>query len=112
MFLRQWLQFAKEMWSHRNDFLHIKSAQRNRQQQEEEINGKVISQFHLGTQDLPKQDQYHILDNEIEKILGMDIKRKSQWVENVECARRKRRKVESAEMSRMRRFLREWCRGS
>lgn len=99
VFLRQWFLFSKVMWSHRNDFLHLKSAQRTRLEKEQEVNTSVVQQFQLGTVGLALSDQFRISDTSVEKVLVMDIKRKAHWVDNVVCARTKRRRIESIKMT-------------
>ena len=107
-FLRLWLSFAKDLWSHCNDFLHHKSNLQKRQEREMEVNVSVVAQFGKGVEGLMEKDVHLINDTNIETVLSMDVKKKTQWVDNKVSTRRKRARVESTEMARMRRFLRDW----
>ena len=108
LFMRLWLQFLRDQWEHRNDHLHNKSKEDQKRKKEAEINKKIIYQHSLGMSDLRKSDEYLIADKNKEELMVMDIKRKAQWVDQIESARKKIRIIETAEMPAMRRFMKNW----
>ena len=107
-FLRLWFQFLKDQWQHRNDQVHNIDKEKNKKKQEEKLKTKVNLQFSLGLNNLRSQDEYIILDNTKEHIMKLDIKRKAQWVDQIEIARKKIKISESAELPRMRQLMRNW----
>ena len=107
-FMRSWLQFFRDQWEHRNDYLHNKSKDDQKRKKEIEINKKIIYQHSLGMTDLRKSDEYLIADKTKEELMVMDIKRNAQWLDQIESARKKIRIIETAEMPAMRRFMNNW----
>ena len=106
--MRLWLQLLRDQWEHRNDHVHNKSKEDQKKKKEVELNTKIIHQHSLGTTDLRKSDKYLIADNTKEELMAMDIKRRAQWVDQIESARKKIRIIETAEMPAMRRFMKNW----
>ena len=104
-FLRLWYNFLRDQWDHRNDHVHNKSKEDKKKKKKEEVNRKVIHEFQLGMTDLRLSDAYLISDTTMEEVHKLDLKRKAQWVEQVETARKKIKLSESTEMSRIRRLM-------
>ena len=110
-FLRQWVAFSKDLWEQRNFLLHHKNNFEKRNEEEREVNQKIQDQFSLGTTGLRDNNMHLIEDTNLSEMLSFNLKRKSEWVENVSVARKRFKIVDSSEMSRMRKFLREWQMG-
>ena len=107
-FLRLWLKFLRDQWDHRNDHVHNKNKEDKKKKYEKEVNQKVNQAFQLGLIDLRPSDVYLISDTSLEAVQKLDIKRKAQWVDQVDTARKKIKLIETTEMSRMRRFMQNW----
>ena len=65
-------------------------------------------QFDLGLKDLRELDLPLVENAEWDKLMKLDLKRKSMWVDQVEGARKRIKRAESTDMAKMRTFLRNW----
>ena len=107
-FLRGWYSFMRTQWDHRNDWVQKQNKEAKKKTNEEDVNRKVLEQINKGVNGL-RQNDLHLMENVVEaEMLKLDVKKKAQWVESVEIARKRIRRQETTEMSRMRQFLRHW----
>lgn len=78
----------RAQWDHRNDWVHKQNKEAKKKKNEEEVNQKVSEQINKGIADL-RQSDLHLMENVVEaEMLKLDVKRKAQWVECVETARK------------------------
>ena len=98
----------RTQWDHRNDWVQKQNKEAKKKTNEEDVNRKVLEQINKGVNGL-RQNDLHLMENVVEaEMLKLDVKKKAQWVESVEIARKRIRRQETTEMSRMRQFLRHW----